>query len=158
MLICSHCRTIYFKEYIVPNIDGEYYCPNSKCLEDVLIEVDEDLSDIVLKFLNIGLEPKFSCEGHINKPLFNPYIRFIFSDKSSVDKFYSLLKTKIIDVSNEYSFILLEIIEVPPGLPFEGLFFDINVKGSIELSKKDRFFYKMKFIQFLYEIYEKYTE
>ena len=77
VLICPSCNNIYEKDKIVKNEHGIYICPNKKDIYDdsLLIPVDENLADTVLKFINLGIMTTHCCEGHPHSGS-DPYIVF----------------------------------------------------------------------------------
>lgn len=166
VLICVGCQQIY-KKHRIKFYGNDYYCPNIKDSCDCqLIPVDENLADIVLKFLTIGLSTLFSCEGHpysVNPP----YLVFGESaeyknDILPIEKIRDLcIKVKIND-SSDYLCVIEEIKFQNRILPFsyEAVpckILTLRARSIKEYSKicgVEKLEVKIDFINFLYSLFD----
>ena len=77
--ICQCCFEIYRGKYPID------YCPKVKCNCDAeLVEIDDLLVDIIIKFWELEVQTIGSCAGHLYEDNFSPYLRLFahqFQDK-----------------------------------------------------------------------------
>ena len=150
ILICKYCKNIYHKENF-----NEFHCPNAACYNNELIEIDENIYDIILKFLRLGLTPIYSCEGHLYEYIFDPYIRFKFHYEPFFVWFHNIFLT-LCNNYEKYSFITGIYEKMIDDE--DCIIFDINIHINDEERKElpiiDKIMYKYNFILFLYHLYD----
>lgn len=77
--ICRSCLNM-FKGHI--SIDN---CPIKECVDRKLIEIDDMLADVIIKFWSKGISTAFCCSGHLYESSFSPYLTFGPYDRDSLE-------------------------------------------------------------------------
>lgn len=66
--MCPKCKNIFKSDYLMPTQDEygniSYYCPNAKCLDTKLFEVDELMARPIQILNQKGYKTRFCCSGH----------------------------------------------------------------------------------------------
>lgn len=73
--VCFSCLGIYASQHLQEGTYG-YHCPDTRCGNHELTELDDSLADVVVELFRLGIPPKHSCSGHTYTKYFNPYLRF----------------------------------------------------------------------------------
>ncbi len=68
--ICRNCLNM-FEGHI--SIDD---CPMRECGGWELIEIDDMLADVIIRFWSMGISTAFCCSGHLYESCFSPHIMF----------------------------------------------------------------------------------
>lgn len=91
--VCRNCFTIYDEYYV-----GEF-CPIHDCDDGELIEIDDMMIDIVVKFWRLGVDTISCCSGHLYGKNFNSYLLIgdidIGIDEFDLDEFKILLEKEL---------------------------------------------------------------
>lgn len=69
--ICECCFEIYSGDELIN------FCPKVKCkCDSELVEIDDLLVDVIIKFWQLEVQTIASCAGHLYEDVFSPYIIF----------------------------------------------------------------------------------
>ena len=139
--VCNKCFSI------LHNTDSANYCPN--CGQYELIEIDDMLVDIIVKFWSIGIKTDESCSGHLWEDLetdptpFHPYISFGFKDENELN----FLEEVLSEACKEKKMYNVEIMERlgKRSLQFESVTYPAP-------SARERLQIQFEFINLLYDI------
>ena len=156
--VCRICFEIY------KGTEPLMYCPKVNCVNDSeLVEIDDILVDVIIKFWIAEIDTLASCGGHLYKDTFSPYITFFAhqfdeSEMSEINKanLDNLIQTNgIFSMLNEkYGFDIGEIEMSRIGQGFE---FRVGCNDKMiteNLSAKEKLNIQNKFISFLYDVIE----
>jgi len=163
VLVCMICQNIYKKEKIKANNDGVYICPNAtvSCGGN-LISVDENLSELILMFDNIGIETCSSCEGH-PFDLSRPYITFANRDNGIYPLSIENLRDLCLEVNKSIDHLwTISEIEENRMVPSNSIYIEpkkyqtfiisleFDIEDSDKVSISERLEMKYDFINSLY--------
>lgn len=164
MLVCPVCYSKYYKHSLKPfifNNDFLYTCPNAECVEQDLIELDDHFVDIIPKLWEVGINTRYSCNGHLYEgEQFSPYIVFITETKEEASEFINFMSLSIgkfrrLNIEDLQELSCDSDINKVDNIETEsGIYHKFILKGTpFEDSVKDKLETQYELISFLYEFY-----
>ena len=145
--ICEHCFSVF-----KGNIPNEF-CPMADCGGWELIEIDDLMADVIVRFWESGIFTGTSCIGHSYESCFSPFIRFV-ATKDYYESGESRLD-ELRDVFQKVNQTRVEIGEIE--LRDEVDTYSFDVRGTVNTSideYRERLTIQRNFIDTLYDSVE----
>jgi hypothetical protein len=139
--ICRNCLNMFEGHIAIDN------CPMRECGGWELIEIDDMLADVIIKFWSKGISTAFSCSGHLYEPCFSPYLIFgpYDEDRAEALKFFRGI---LIEWNDKYQAYISEIKPL-----WDRSVFTVRA-NQCEDDPKQRIKVQSDFINYLYDIVE----
>jgi len=138
--ICRNCLNMFEGHISTDN------CPMRECGGWELIEIDDMLADVIIRFWSLGISTASCCSGHLYESCFSPHIRFDeLLDDEGRDAL-TFLREMIVDLNADEN--LVEIGEI---MTFPDMYvFTVSAK-QCENHPIDRLLVQSDYLFFLYE-------
>ena len=138
--ICPNCEHVFNG-----NIQLEE-CPIADCVNCELIEVDDMMVDVILRFWSRGVGIDYSCAGHLYKHCAKPTIVFNAACEDTVGVAFADFKALLMEVNADNETVTVgEIVDHCEHL-------NLQVSGSCDSGPKQRLKNQMDFFSFLYDV------
>lgn len=138
--ICRSCLNMFEGHISIDN------CPMRECGGWELIEIDDMLADVIIRFWSMGISTAFCCSGHLYESCFSPHIMFDEPRDDEGRKALTFLREMIVDLNTDENQV--EIGEIKPLRDM--YVFTVSAK-QCENHPIDRLLVQSDFLFFLYD-------
>jgi len=104
--ICRSCLNIFEGHISIDN------CPMRECGGWELIEIDDMLAAVIIRFWSMGISTAFCCSGHLYEFSFSPHVMFDEPRNDEGREALTFLRNLILDLNEADN--LVDIGEIEP--------------------------------------------
>lgn len=104
MYVCRDCKTVYRNL----KFNGKCGCPNANCVGGPIIEIDDALVPVILKFWEKDVETLYCCSGHpANFDVCDGYMNIVFALENPVTLYNAVISSFSRRNSDDFNEIVL---------------------------------------------------